>query len=254
MRRRRPRSRPKPEATALVDDLARRLAAAGHEPDRGRRAVRGGPPAVPRRAGRARPPAGARGRSARALYEDASALLDRLLLRLIATYQEGGPACRSGCSPALTSTLSPSSSRSRCSTSGASGAAASSSIWAIGMLLLRHRRRLRGDRRGGRLERGAVPDLVPDRRGLDRRLAGAGDGLPARPDALRLQLRGLPVPRRPVHVPGPQQARVRGRRARCRCCTSSPPAMLALAVAVETYFRTTAGRGSRPRRSSARPS
>ena len=32
---------------------------------------------------------------------------------------------------------------------------------------------LRGDRRDRRLERGAVPDLVPDRRGLDGRLARA---------------------------------------------------------------------------------
>jgi excisionase family DNA binding protein len=53
------RSRSEAEATALVDDLARRLAAAGTS-DAARLA---------------------------ALYEDASGLLDRLLLRLIATFQ-----------------------------------------------------------------------------------------------------------------------------------------------------------------------
>ena len=67
-------------------------------------------------------------------------------------------------------------------------------------------------RRGRRLERGAVPDVVPDRRGLDGRLARARDGVPARPDAVRLQLRAVPVPGRAVHVPRPQPARVRGRR------------------------------------------
>ena len=77
------------EATALVDDLARRLSARGDEPDRGGRPVRRRPPAVPRpswpgsaAAARSMPPGSA------SLYEDASGLLDRLLLRLIATYQE----------------------------------------------------------------------------------------------------------------------------------------------------------------------
>ena len=58
-------SGPRPTRRELVDDLARRLAASGHEPDRGGRAVRGGPPAVPRRADRARPAAGARRRAPR---------------------------------------------------------------------------------------------------------------------------------------------------------------------------------------------
>ena len=55
--------------------------------------------------------------------------------------------------------------------------------------VLRHRRRRRGHRQRIGLERGAVPDLVPDRRGLDRRLAGPGDGVPAGPDAVRVHVR-----------------------------------------------------------------
>ena len=53
-------------------------------------------------------------------------------------------------------------------------------IWALGMLFYGIGAGLRGDRRGRRLERGAVPDLVPDRRGLDGRLARPRDGVPAR--------------------------------------------------------------------------
>jgi hypothetical protein len=45
-----------------------------------------------------------------------------------------------------------------------------------------------------RLERGAVPHVVPDRRGLDGRLARARHGVPARPDAVRLRLRAVPLP------------------------------------------------------------
>ena len=57
-----------------------------------------------------------------------------------------------------------------------------------------------------------VPDLVPDRRGLDGRLARARDGVPARPDALRLHVRAVPVPGRRCSPSSPQPARVRGGR------------------------------------------
>ena len=50
-------------------------------------------------------------------------------------------------------------------------------VWAIGMAFYGIAAGLRGHRRRGRLERGAVPDLVPDRRGPDRRLARARHGV-----------------------------------------------------------------------------
>ncbi len=109
-------------------------------------------------------------------------------------------------------------------------------IWAFGMLFYGIGSGLRGDRRRERLERGALPDLVPDRRGLDRRLARARDGGPARADAVRLQLRALPVPGRPVHVPRPEQARVPGA-GTLPLLYLIAAAILALAVAVETYFQ-----------------
>ena len=87
-------------------------------------------------------------------------------------------------------------------------------IWTLGMVFYGVGAGCEAIGAGERLERGAVPDLVPDRRGLDGRLARARDGVPARPDAVRLQLRAVPVPGRAVHVPAPHQARVRrGRRA-----------------------------------------
>ena len=45
-----------------------------------------------------------------------------------------------------------------------------------------------------RLERDALPDLVPDRRGLDGRLARPRHGVPARADPVRLHLRAVPLP------------------------------------------------------------
>ena len=87
-----------------------------------------------------------------------------------------------------------------------------------------------------RLERDAVPDLVPDRRGLDGRLAGPRDGVPARADAVRLQLRAVPVPGRAVHLPAPQQARVRRAPGTLPLLYFIAAGLLALAVAVETYF------------------
>jgi excisionase family DNA binding protein len=78
-------------AAALVDDLARRLAAGGTSLTEavGRFVVARGPflteiAAIGRR--RALDPS-----RLATLYEDASALLDRLLLRLVSTYQEGAP-------------------------------------------------------------------------------------------------------------------------------------------------------------------
>ena len=85
--------------------------------------------------------------------------------------------------------------------------------------VLRDRLGLRGDRRGERLERGALPDLVPDRRDLDGRLARARDGVPPRPDAVRLHVRGLPAARRRVHAPDPEEVRLPGRGQRRRSST-----------------------------------
>ena len=56
--------------------------------------------------------------------------------------------------------------------------------------VLRARRRRRGGRRRERLERAPLPRVVPDRRHLDRRLAGPRDGVPARAHAVRLHVRG----------------------------------------------------------------
>src|SRR3972149_6221645 len=65
-----------------------------------------------------------------------------------------------------------------------------------------------------RLERAPVPPLVPDRRRLGRGVAGPGYGLPAGQDALRLRLRVLARPGRPLHLP--HLAQVRLPRQRCR--------------------------------------
>ena len=67
-----------------------------------------------------------------------------------------------------------------------------------------HVRRLGGDGvpgRGARLERAALPRLVPDRRRLGGRLAGPGHDVPAREDALRLRRGALGRAGRPLHVP-----------------------------------------------------
>ena len=50
-------------------------------------------------------------------------------------------------------------------------------IWAFGMLFYGIGAGCEAIAARERLERGALPDLVPDRRGLDRRLAGARDGV-----------------------------------------------------------------------------
>ena len=76
--------------------------------------------------------------------------------------------------------------------------------------LLRHRGRHRGHRRLRRLERGAVPDVVPDRCGVDGRLARPWHRVPAREDPLRLCLRAVPVPGRPVHFLVHSRVRRRG--------------------------------------------
>ena len=141
----------------------------------------------------------------------------------------------------------------RCSTSGASGAAASSSSGASGCCSTASARAARRSP-PRRLERGPVPDVVPDRRRLDGRLAGPRDGVPAGPDPVRLQLRAVPLPGRPVHVPrsgtGPN-TRAPGR---CRCSTSSRPASSRWRSRSRRTSRTTAGRCSRPARSSGRRS
>ena len=111
-----------------------------------------------------------------ALYEDASGLLDRLLLRLIATFQDDGRAhepCRRPARPDLDPRARL---RGRAVRPVARAARRLPAHLDDRDALLRRRRRLRGDRRGERLERGALPDLVPDRRGLDGRLARARDG------------------------------------------------------------------------------
>ena len=195
------RRRPRPPAGDLRD-----------EPDRGGRAVRGGPPAVPRRADRAGPAAGARcgpaggplpGRVGAARPAAAPAHRD-LPGRGRGHEPRGRPA-----GPDLDPRARL---RGRAVRPVARAARRVPADLDARDALLRRRRRLRGAGRGERLERGAVPDLVPDRRGLDGRLAGARDGVPAGQDAVRLQLRAVPLPGRAVHLPGPQQARVRGRR------------------------------------------
>src|SRR4051794_9847533 len=77
--------------------------------------------------------------------------------------------------------------------------------------VLRGRVGLRGDRRCERLERAALPDVVPDWRRVDGRMARARDRVPPRPNPVRLQLRAVPVPRRAVHLPAQEPSRVPGR-------------------------------------------
>ena len=69
-------------------------------------------------------------------------------------------------------------------------------IWAIGMLFYGIAAGCEALAGARRLERGPVPDLVPDRRRLDRRLARPRDRVPAGSDPVRLQLRPVPVPGR----------------------------------------------------------
>ena len=121
------------------------------------------------------------------------------------------------------------------STSGWSGGAYQL-VWAFGMLFF-------GIAAGcealaaARLERAALPDLVPDRRGLDGRLARARDGVPARADrfgyafALCLFLAGL------FTFLTCATARIRQRRAVAPILYFIAAGILALAVGVETYFQ-----------------
>ena len=69
--------------------------------------------------------------------------------------------------------------------------------------LVRHLGRHGVPRRRVRLERAALPRLVPDRRDLGRGLARPRHGAPARADAVRLRLRGLARAGRALHVPRP---------------------------------------------------
>ena len=86
-----------------------------------------------------------------------------------------------------------------------------------------------------RLERGPVPDLVPDRRGVDRWLAGPWYGVPAGSTrfgdsvALCLLLAGLFTFR-----PQRRNTRARGRSPLLYFIAA---VVLALAIAVETYFQ-----------------
>ena len=173
-----------------------------------------------------------------ALYDDASALLDRLLLRLIATYQAGGALTVDPriVAPGRSPRSSPSSSRWRCSTSGASAAAASSSSGPSGCCSTASAPACEaiGGASGWNeaLYRtwyltGAVWTAGWLGLGTAFLLGRTRFGYSF---ALCLFLAGLFTFLRP------QQARVRRAPAPCRCCTSSSPALLALAVAVETYF------------------
>ena len=65
-------------------------------------------------------------------------------------------------------------------------------VWAAGHALLRDRLGVRGDRGGERLERAALPHLVPHGRDLDGRLARPRDRVPPGAYAVRLHVRALP--------------------------------------------------------------
>ena len=190
-----------------------------------------------------------------ALYEDASGLLDRLLLRLIATYQEADALTwipRSSC-PALTSILALVFAvalfdqwRER--------RGGFQLIWTLGMVFYGVGAGCEALAAASGWNEGALPDLVPDRRRLDGRLAGARDGVPARPDAVRLQLRAVPLPGRACSrsssATGPS-TRAPGR---CRCSTSSRPGCWPWPSRSRPTSPTTAGRSWRRAPSSARRS
>ena len=96
-----------------------------------------------------------------------------------------------------------------------------------------------------RLERAALPDVVPDRRGLDGRLARPRDGVPAGPDAVRLHASPLCL-----FLAGlftlliRNKPELRRRRARCRSSTSSPRRSSRSRSPSRPTSRTTAGRCS----------
>ena len=127
---------------------------------------------------------------------------------------------------------------SRCSTSGWSDAAAYQlDLGRSGCCSTAIASRCSGDRRRQRLDRTALPDLVPDRRGLDGRLARPRDGVPARADPVRLHLRRVPLPRRALHVPLRNSRYEYADAGRRRCCTSiGAPASSPWRSACETYF------------------
>ena len=244
------RDRAEADAAALVDDLARRLARGGTSlTEAVALFVAARRPFLDALTGLGRRRALDAARLA-ALYDDASGLLDRLLLRLIATFQEAHGAMN----PAVVlpgADLDPGPRlRPRPVRPVARAARRVPAHLDARDGLLRRRRRLRGDRRGERLERGALPDVVPDRRRVDGRLARARDGVPARPDAVRLQLRAVPVPGRAVHLPACATSPSTPAPGRCRCSTSSPPASSPWPSRSRPTSPTTAGRCWPPRPSS----
>ncbi len=82
-------------------------------------------------------------------------------------------------------------------------------VWAIGMIFFAIGSSCEAIAGATRLERAPVPGLVPDRGDLDGRLARPRDGVPARPDAVRLHVRRLSPPGRRVHAADPAQVRLR---------------------------------------------
>ena len=106
------------------------------------------------------------------LYAEAATLLDRLLLRFVAAIQPPRGTPMTTLLPSLTAILALVMAialldqwRER--------RQPFQLVWAIGMAFFGIAAGLRGARRRRRLERGALPNLVPDRRHPDRRLARA---------------------------------------------------------------------------------
>ncbi len=85
--------------------------------------------------------------------------------------------------------------------------------WAIGMLCFTVGSGAEALAGRQRLERAALPRLVPRRRHLHGGLARARDGVPARPDAVRLHVRGDAPAVRAHRADDPEQPHLRGRRA-----------------------------------------
>ena len=232
----RPRERSEAEAIALVDDLARRLAASGTSlTESVALFVAARRPFLAELAGLGRRRALDAARLA-ALYEDASGLLDRLLLRLIATHQAHGLTWtrRSGCRPSRPS--SPCCSAVLLFDQWRVRRGGFQLIWAFGMLfygvaagcealaalggwneaLYRTWYLTGAVWTAGWLGLGTAFLLGRTRFGYSFALCLFLAGL------FTFLIRNRPGVRR---APGP-----------CRCCTSWSPALLALAVAVETYF------------------